>query len=194
MGERTEELTTDIAQTRERLGTHLDELENKVSPSAIAHRKKEATRSRLLGVKEKALGTARSAGDNASGTASGLTDSVSGTASDAADTAKEQFHGAPIAAGVAAFGLGMVISALIPSTRAEQKAAVQVKDVAQEQAQPLVADVKQAASEAGQQLKESAVESAQQVKDTGTEAVATVKDEGQSSAANVKSEATPNQY
>ncbi len=190
MGESTEELTHDIEESRNRLGAHLDELQDKVSPAAIADRKKQAARSKVLGIREKALGTARQAGDKASGTGSGLTDKVSGTASDAADTAQEQFQGAPLAAGVAAFGLGMVISALIPATRAEQKAAVQVKSTVQEQAQPLVADAKQAAAEVGQNLKDSATESAQQVKQTGQEAAAHVKDEGQSSAQNVKSETT----
>jgi vacuolar-type H+-ATPase subunit H len=185
MGESTTELTHDIAATRERLGTHLDELEDKVSPSAVVERKKEAARSRVLGVKERALGTARSAGDSAGG----LTDTVSGKASDAADTAKEQYVGAPIAAGIAAFGLGMVIAALVPASRAEQKAAQQVKDTVQEQAQPLVQDAKQAASEVGQQLKDSATESAQQVKQAGTDAAANVADEGRSSAETIRSEA-----
>ncbi|MCW2816475.1 MAG: hypothetical protein JWN84_3930 [Nocardioides sp.] len=190
MGESTEELTHDIEESRNRLGAHLDELQDKVSPAAIVDRKKQATRSKVLGVREKALGTARHAGDKASGTGAGLTDKVSGTASDAADTAQQQYQGAPLAAGVAAFGLGMVISAMIPSTRAEQKAAVQVKETVQEQAQPLMADAKQAATDVGQSLKDSATESAQQVKQTGQEAAAHVKDEGQSSAQNVKSETT----
>ena len=189
MGESTEQLNSDIEDTRDRLGSHLDELQDKVSPSAIAERKKEAAKSRIVGVKEKALGTARSARDSAP-SPSGATDRVSGAASDAADTAKDQFQGAPIAAGVAAFGLGMVIAALVPATRAEQKAAVQLKDTVHEQAQPLVADAKQAATEVGQQLKESATESAQHVKDVGTDAVSTVTDEGRSSADAVRSETT----
>lgn len=182
MGESTEQLTGDIEESRNRLGSHLDELQDKVSPAAIAERKKEAARSRIVGVREKALGTARSARDSAP--------SPSGAASDAADSAKDQFQGAPIAAGVAAFGLGMVIAALVPATRAEQKAAVQLKDTVQEQAQPLVEDAKQAATEVGQNLKGSAAESAQQVKDVGTDAVTTVADEGRSSAETVRSETT----
>ena len=185
MGESTTELTHDIADTRERLGTHLDELENKVSPTAVVDRQKQAAKSRILGVKERALGTARSTGDSASG----LTDTVSGKASDAADTAKEQYAGAPIAAGIAAFGLGMVIAALVPATRAEQQAAVQVKDTVQDKAQPLVEDAKQAASDVGQQLKDSATESAQQVKQAGQEAASNVADEGRSSAETIRSEA-----
>lgn len=183
MGESTTELTHDIEETRNRLGSHLDELSDKVSPAAIVDRKKEAARSRVLGVKEKAFGTARSLNDSTPSPSD-----AAGVASGAADTAKEQYAGAPIAAGIAAFGLGMVISALVPATRAEQKAAVQLKDTVQEQAQPLVADAKQAATEVGQNLKDSAAGSVEEVKAVGQDAVSTVKDEGQSSAETVKSQ------
>lgn len=190
MGESTTELNQDIEETRNRLGGHLDELQDKVSPSAIAGRQKEAARSRLLGVKEKALGTARSANESTPSPSDAVS-KASDAASAAGDTAKEQYQGAPIAAGIAAFGLGMVISALVPATRAEQKAAVQVKDTVQEQAQPLVADAKQAATEVGQNLKEQATDAVQQVKDTGAEAAGNVQGEAKSSAESVRSDATP---
>ena len=185
MGESTTELNHDIEETRDRLGTHLDELQDKVSPAAIVDRRKTAARTRVAGVREKALGTVRSVGDSTPSPSD-----ASGLAHDAAGTAKQQYAGAPIAAGVAAFGLGMVISALVPASRVEQKAATQVKDTVQDQAQPLLQDAKQAATEVGQNLKDSAAGSVQEVKATGQEAVANVKDEGQSSAQNVRSETT----
>lgn len=179
MGEDTEQLTSDIADTRDRMSSHLDELQDKVSPAAIAERQKQAAKAKVGGLKDKAFGTARSAND------------ATPSASDVADTATSQFQGAPLAAGLAAFGLGMVIAALVPATEAESRAAVQLKDTVQDKAQPLMDDAKAAATDIGQNLKDSAAESAQQVKDTGTEAVATVKDEGQSSVETVKSDATP---
>lgn len=179
MGNDTDQLTAEIADTRDRMSGHLDELQDKVSPAAIADRQKQAARAKVGGLKEKAFGTARSA------------NAATPSAGDAADTAKEQFQGAPLAAGLAAFGLGMVIAALVPATEAESKAAVQVKDTVQDKAQPLMDDARQVATDIGQSLKDSAAESAQQVKDTGTEAVATVKDEGQSSVETVRSDATP---
>jgi hypothetical protein len=185
MGNDTDQLTTDIADTRDRMSTHLDELQDKVSPSAIVDRRKQAARAKVGGLREKAFGTARSATDALPSAPSGP------SASDAADTARQQFQGAPIAAGLAAFGLGMVIAARVPASDAESRAAVQVKDAVQDKAQPLVDDAKQAATDLGQNLKDSAVTSAQQVKDTGVDAVATVKDEGRSSVASVRSDATP---
>lgn len=178
MGQDTDQLTGDIATTRDNLSSHLDELQDKVSPSAIAGRQKAAARDKVRGVKDKVMGSAQGAGG-----------SVGSTASDAADTARDQFQGSPLAAGLAAFGLGMVVASLIPATKAESRAAAQVKDVVQDKAQPLVQDAKDAAAEVGQNLKENATEAADQVRQTGTEAVSNVKDEGQSSVQTVRSDA-----
>ncbi|GAA5152614.1 hypothetical protein GCM10023340_33220 [Nocardioides marinquilinus] len=174
MGETPDQLTQDIEQTRGRLGDHLDELQDKVSPTAIAGRQKDAAKSRIMGVRDKAMGTARSAGDSTP------------SASEAADSARQQVAGAPIAAGVVAFGLGMLAAALVPASRAEQKTATQVKDAVQEHAQPLMDDAKQAAGEAAEHLKGSAAESVQQVKDSASDSAQQVKDSASDSAQQVK--------
>ncbi|QCW51602.1 DUF3618 domain-containing protein [Nocardioides dongxiaopingii] len=189
MGEDTDQLSTEIATTRGNLANHLDELQDKVSPAAIVDRKKAAARDRVGSVRSKVMGSAGGAKESVTGAVSGAGGSVSGTASDAADTAKDQFQGSPLAAGVAAFGLGMVIAALVPATRAESRAAVQVKDAVQEHAQPLVEDVRSAAAEVGGQVKENAADAVEQVKQTGQEATGRVKDEGTSAAQNVRSDA-----
>jgi ElaB/YqjD/DUF883 family membrane-anchored ribosome-binding protein len=185
MGQDPNQLTDDITQTRRDLSSHLDELQDKVSPAAIVDRRKAAARERVGSVREKVMGTTRGTKD----TVSGAGDRLSGTAGDAADTAKQQFQGSPLAAGAAAFGLGMVIAALIPASEAESRAAVQVKDTVQDRAQPLVEDAKSAAGEVGEQVKQSAAEAADQVKQTGQDAASRVQDEGASSAQNVRSEA-----
>jgi uncharacterized protein YjbJ (UPF0337 family) len=193
MGQDTDQLTNDITQTRQDLSSHLDELQEKVSPAAIVERKKTAARERVGGVRDKVFGSARDTkgqvAGTVSGTVSGAGDRLTGTASDATDTARQQFQGSPLAAGVAAFGLGMVVAALIPASEAESRAAVQAKDALQEHAQPLVEDAKGAAAEVGEQLKESATEAADQVKQTGQEAASRVQGEASSSAESVRSEA-----
>lgn len=188
MGQDTDQLTNDITQTRQDLSSHLDELQDKVSPAAIVDRKKTAARERVGGVRDKVMGSARETTGQLSDQVSGTGDKISGTASDATDTAKQQFQGSPLAAGVAAFGLGMVVAALIPATQAESRAAVQAKDALREQAQPLVEDAKGAATQVGEQLKESAVEAADQVRQTGQEAASRVQGEATSSAESVRSE------
>lgn len=189
MGQDTEQLSNEIAETRGNLSNHLDELQYKVSPSAIVDRKKAAARDRVSGVRHKVMGTASGATTGVSGAVSGVGDSLSGTAGDASHAAKQQFQGSPLAAGIAAFGLGMVIAALVPATGAESRAAVQVKDTLQDKAQPLLDDAKDAAIEVGQHLKETSSDAVDQVRQTGQDAAARVQDEGASSAQAVRSDA-----
>ena len=83
-----------------------------------------------------------------------------------------------LAAGLIAFGAGLVIAALIPATEAEQRASQRVVDAAQ----PLVDEAKSVGQDVGSNLKESAADAAQQVKDTAQDSVQRVQDEGKSSA------------
>ncbi|MFW6776185.1 DUF3618 domain-containing protein [Nocardioides sp. CPCC 205120] len=190
MGQSPEELTAEIARTRGALATDLDELQDKVSPSAIVDRKKAAARQRVLGVREKVMGGANDARDKVAGGAEDAGNAASNAASQAAETAQQRYDGAPLAAGVAAFGLGMVISALIPASKVEARAAAQVTDTLKEQAAPLVDDAKAAAADMGQSLRDSAASSVEEVRQTAQDAATHVQEEGASSAQNVKSETT----
>ena len=52
MGESTEELTSRIEDTRERMASNLDTLQDRVSPSAIVERRKQAARDRVSSVRD----------------------------------------------------------------------------------------------------------------------------------------------
>lgn len=197
MGQSPEQLTAQIAQTRSNLATDLDQLQDKVSPSAIVERRKAAARERVLGVREKVMGRAHQAGDAAGGVAGAASDTAGNVASAASDaasrtatTAQERYDGAPLAAGVAAFGLGMVVAALVPASRAEAQAAAQVTDTLKEQAAPLVDDARAAAAEVGQELRDAAQSSVEEVRHTAQDAASRVQDEGSSAAQQVRSETT----
>ncbi|MDR6173222.1 vacuolar-type H+-ATPase subunit H [Nocardioides zeae] len=197
MGQSPEELTAEIARTRGALASDLDELQDKVSPSAIVDRKKAAARDRVLGVREKVMGGANDARGKVAGGAEGASNAASNAASQAVDsahqaaeTAQQRYDGAPLAAGVAVFGLGMVISALLPASKVEARAAAQVTDTIKEQAAPLVDDARAAAADVGQSLRDSAASSVEEVKQTAQDAASHVQEEGASSAQNVRSETT----
>ena len=104
MGQSTEELTSQIEDTRQRMASDLDTLQDRVSPSAIVERRKQAVRGGISSIKDKVMGTAQSATDSVS-------EGMSGTGSSVAATAQERFEGAPLAAGVVAFGAGVVLGA-----------------------------------------------------------------------------------
>ena len=207
MGQSTEELTTQIAGTRESLADDLDALQDKVSPSAIVERRKQAARSRFRTMRDKVMGTvqdtrstatagAGSAVGTAKGTAQGAVGSAQSAvgsardaASSAADTAQEKFEGAPLAAGLVAFGAGMIIASLFPAAEKETVAAAKVVDTAKEQAQPLVEHAKAVGSDIAQQAGEQAKQAVQEVKETAQQGADQVRSEGQSAAESVRSQA-----
>jgi vacuolar-type H+-ATPase subunit H len=111
------------------------------------------------------------------------------TASGAAETAQEKFEGAPLAAGLVAFGAGMIIASLFPAAEKETVAASKVVDAAKEHAQPLVEQAKATGADIAQQAGEQARQAAQEVKETAQQGAEQVRSEGQSAAESVRSEA-----
>src|SRR3954452_9199328 len=234
MGQNSEELTTtsmtttgttagtpgtpttpaDIEETRANLTRDIDELTDKVTPSRVVERRKQAARSRLGSVKDKVMGSASgatggvkdkvmgsasnarsgvsSAGGSVSDTASGAASTVSDTAHGALGTIESRTEGNPLAAGLIAFGAGMLISALIPASEKEAQAAQKAVETAKEHGQPVMDHAKSVGQEMGQNLKESAADAAQEVKATAQDSAQNVKQEGQSSAQTVKQDAKSN--
>lgn len=94
-------------------------------------------------------------------------------------------QGSPVAAGLIAFGVGLLASSLLPASRVEQQAAETVK----EQAEPMVTQLTDAAKNAAENLKEPAQQALVSVRDTTTDAVDTVKDHGAAAAQDVKDQA-----
>jgi hypothetical protein len=189
MGQSAEELTSQIEDTRERMAGNLDTLQDRVSPSAIVERRKQAARDRVSSVKDKVMGTAHGAKDSVSSAASSASSGVSGTGSNVASTAQDQFQGAPLAAGLVAFGAGVVLASLLPASRMEAEAAHRVVETAKEH-QDVLDDAKSAGQEIVQNLKDTAMDAAQKVKDSAQESAQSVKEEGQSSAQSVKDDAS----
>ena len=194
MGQSTEELTAQIEDTRGRMASDLDALQDKVSPSAIVQRRKEATRNRISSMRDKVMGTAHSAGDTISDkvpSPTGVADSVQGGVQSGVSSAQDRVQGSPLAAGLVAFGAGLVVASLLPASQREAEAAHRVVETAKDKGAPLVDEARQAGQQLGQDLKERATEAAQQVKDSAADSAQQVKGEAQSSAESVKSEATP---
>jgi len=196
MGQSTEELSTDIAQTRTSLASDLDALQDRVSPSAIVERRKAAAKGRVRQVRQRVMGTVHDARNttasgmsSAGGSAQGAVESARDTARDAASMAEDRYQGSPLAAGLVAFGAGMVLASLIPASEKEAVAAGKVLDSAKEHGQPLVDQAKGQAQQLAEQAGQTATEAVQQVKDTATEGADRVRSEGQSAAESVRDEA-----
>ena len=193
MGQSTEELNHQIEETRQRMASDLDTLQDRVSPSAIVERRKQAVRGSISSVKDKVMGTAHSATDSmssgVSGTVSGTVSGAGNMAGNVASTAQDRVEGAPLAAGLVAFGAGVVLASMLPATRVEAEAAHRVVETAKEQGQPLLDEARAAGEEVIGQVRQSATESAQQVKQSAQESAQTVTEEAHSSTESVRERA-----
>ena len=142
--------------------------------------------------KDAAADKAYAAKDAVADNAYAAKDTVSGKASEAAEvvreaptTAKRKTQGNPLAAGVIAFGLGMLVSSLIPSSEKEQQAVSQL----QNNLEPVKEKASEVARDMGESLRPAAQEAAESVKSAGRQGAETVKQEGQAAAQDVKDQA-----
>lgn len=191
MGQSTEELSGDIADTRRNLASDLDALQDRVSPSAIVERRKAAARGRMRSVRDRVMGTVHDVQNTASAQVSSAADSAgsaTGSVRSAAGSVPDRVEGSPLAAGLVAFGAGMVISAMIPASEKEARLGAQAVDTARE---PVMEQAKSVGQDMAQQLSETAGTAAQEVKDTAAEGADRVRSEGQSAAESVKSDVKP---
>jgi hypothetical protein len=211
MGEETDQLRREIETTREDLSRNVDALTYKASPSRIVGDRVEGAKSRVSRAKERVFGTASGAGsavqDRASSVAGSTTDTLSsakdsvssaasgaaGAVQEAPDMVRRRTEGNPLAVGLIAFGVGWLVSSLVPPSEAEIRAADQATEAAKEHGRPVLEEAKSAASEVAENLKEPARDAVESVKSTAQQGAQEVKDQGASAAQEVRQEAREQQ-
>ncbi|MFJ4862353.1 MULTISPECIES: DUF3618 domain-containing protein [unclassified Streptomyces] len=191
MGTTPDELRTDVEYRRAHLARNVDLLADRMTPSKVARRKVDSMRDHVSGVKERVMGTAQDAAHGTSGglhhaadsmteTAKGVGSSVQETVQQAPAQIKRQTKGSPLAAGLMAFGAGMLAAALLPTTEAEQHAGQQLREHSDELLEPVKQTALHAAQEVREELKEPLAEAVDSVKGTAQEAVSTTTEHAQS--------------
>jgi gas vesicle protein len=189
MNENPEEIRADIEATRLRLGTNVDAVADKVTPSHIVQRQTDKVREAVFGVRDKVMGAADQVTDSAQALAEGAGESVSDVGSAIADAPHHvaiKAQGNPIAAGLIAFGAGMLLASLIPASDKEREAADALKTAAE----PLTAELTDVARTVAQGLQGPAHEAVENVKTTAADAVNHVREEGQGGVEDVKERAS----
>jgi hypothetical protein len=204
MSENPDAIRADIEATRARLGTNVDAVADKVTPSNIVHRQTNKVKDAVFGVKEKVMGAAEhatsgvhsttgttgsalhDAGSSVGSTLQDAGSTVGSAVADAPHQAAVKTQGNPLAAGLIAFGAGLLVSSLIPPSQKEREAAEALKNAAE----PVTTQLTDAAKDVAQGLKEPAQEAMENVKTSATDAAANVKDEGQTAVTDVKTSAT----
>ena len=203
-----DEIRADIERTRAALSNDVDELAETVKPQNVARRQVDKVKEAASNVKDRVMGSdddeysgstvggvsdkAYAAKDAVADKAYAAKDTVSERASEAGEAVRQtprrirrKAQGNPLGAGVIAFGLGMLVSSLIPSTEKEREAVSQL----QENLEPLKEKAAEVAKDVGESLKPAAQEAADSVRETAQEGVENVKQEGQSAAQDVKYQA-----
>jgi hypothetical protein len=189
-----DEIRADIERTRAALSDNVDDLAESVKPKNVAGRQVGKVKEAAGNLKDRVMGPDD---DDYSGSAVGTVgdkgyaarDTVGEKASEAREAVRQaprrmrrRAQGNPLAAGVIAFGLGMLVSSLIPSTEREREAVSQL----QENLEPVKEKATEVAKDIGENLKPAAQEAAESVRTTAQEGAENVKQEGQSAAADVK--------
>jgi hypothetical protein len=211
MGKTAEELKWDIDQRRSDLTRDFDAIGDRVSPQRIAERRVQAVRSRFGDVKNSVMGARDTAVDGVGATGQRAQDTATGAVQSAQeglhtagekvaevpDLVRANTQGNPLAAGLVAFGLGLLAATVLPGTRKERRLArtiqPQLEDAARtaaETGRSLAEDLKPVAQDSARSLQESARESAQHVADGAKDAAQSVKDHTRDAAGDVKNAAT----
>jgi hypothetical protein len=196
-----------IEDTRRELSYDVDALNEKVNPSRVMDRRVTAAKGRMTNLKEKVMGTAQDstsqaqyraqhaagsvqdAASSAAGSVQNAASSAAGAVQQAPDAIVRQAQGNPLAAGLIAFGVGWLVSSLLPASEQEKQLAQQAESAVKEHKDTLLEPAKQAAQEIGDQLKPAAQEAVDSVKATAQDAATTVSEEGKSAAADVQGQA-----
>jgi len=119
---------------------------------------------------------------SATGTAGSHLSDAGAAIGDAPTQVRTKTQGNPLAAGLIAFGAGLLVSSLIPASQKEREAADALKTAAE----PLTTELTEAAKHVAEGLKEPAQEAMENVKATAADATEHVKAEGQGAVADVK--------
>jgi uncharacterized protein YjbJ (UPF0337 family) len=204
MAEEPDRLRQDIENTRASLTRDVDLLAEKTSPTKVAQRRWSSIKEKVMGTSEHARHAAGDTASSAVGTVQDkmgtVQDTVQDKASRAGDVASEKAHdaadavrsapqavvsqtqGNPLAAGIIAFGVGMLAATLIPVTDAERRAGQELKD----RSGDLTDKVKDVASDLKDDVSGSVQEAAGRVQDTARDAAQTTKQQAVSSAQDAK--------
>jgi gas vesicle protein len=198
VAEEPDRLRQEIEYTRAGLTRDVDRLAEKTSPKQVARRRWTAAKEKVMGSTGQATSTMQDKASDLGGTmqdkASQLGDAAGEKAHDAADAVRSapqavatQTQGNPIAAGVIAFGVGLLAATLIPVTDAEKRAGQELK----ERGEPLTEKVKEVASDLKDDVGGTVQEGAGRVKDTAQDAVQTTKEQARSSTQDTVQAARP---
>jgi gas vesicle protein len=194
MAEEPDRLRQGIENTRASLTRDVDLLAEKTSPTKAAQRRWATVKEKVMGssehIRSATGGAASAAADTVQDKVGTVRDKVSEAGGDAGDKVHDaadavrrapqavatRAQGNPLAAGVIAFGVGMLAATLIPVTDAERRTAQELKD----RSDGLTHRVKDIAGDLQSDLSSTVQEAAAEVRDTARDAAQTTGQQARS--------------
>jgi hypothetical protein len=209
VGQRVSRVRTMLYNTRDRImGTtyHAGEAgREKASTASQQAASKASTASQQVASKastasQQAASKASTASQQVASKASSASQQVASKASSAKSAAgaamhapRERTEGTPLAAGMIAFGLGVVVSSLLPRTRKEQQVAGQAKNKMDEYSgqvrQQVRQQVREAAGGVAQEMRQPAKQAATSVASTAAHSASALREEGREAAHEMQEQA-----
>jgi hypothetical protein len=203
MAQEPDRIKDDIDATRTDLARNVDALADRTVPTRVARRRWNEMKDRVRTVSDKVMGTPNGGHRVKEGVGSVMTsigettsqvgDKATEMASDVASAVREAPHavaertqGNPLAAGIIAFGVGLLTASLIPPTDLERRAGQRIKD----QAGDLIEPIKEPLSDSFEQIKDDVTDAASsavdEIKQSAKDAAGATKDKAMESADTVK--------
>ncbi|MEH1014789.1 DUF3618 domain-containing protein [Micromonospora sp. CPCC 206060] len=191
-----DQIRAEIEATRTDLSANVDALTYKASPRRAVTAPVNRARGRLARAVDKVMGTAQHAREassrHAAGAAHQTTDALSSAGQRARalpEVSREQTQGSPLAAGLIAFGVGLLASSLIPPSNTEQQVAERLKRQAQAHSGTVKQQAADLAHQAQDNLRGPAQQATEAVKSTATRGAAEVRDHSTQAARHIREEA-----
>ncbi|RAO38099.1 hypothetical protein PSN13_01070 [Micromonospora saelicesensis] len=201
-----DQIRREIETTRNELSSDVDALTDKVNPRRIAGDRVGQARGAFTRAKEKMMGSSSHMGQEATQRMSHMAGSVRdetrslghqsreamGSVRDEARTlgqqSREQAQGNPMAAGLVAFGVGLLAASLIPPSGRERQLAGRARGMVTEHSGELREQASQVGHQMQDNLREPAQQAAQSVRSSAQQGVSAVRDQGRSAAGQVQGE------
>ena len=178
MGQSPEELKQEIETTRGDLGETLDAIGDRVSPGRMIERRTNRVRQGVGGLRDRIMGFV----DETTTSATDRVGSTVDTIREAPSAGRASTQGHPMVAGALAFGIGFLIAAVLPRTKAEEQAAMQLAD----RVEPLKQELTEAGHDVAQSLADPALETAHELKGAAKSGAQEVTDQIQDATESTK--------
>ena len=188
MAAEPDQIRSEIEATRTELAANVDQLADRTSPRRIVNRGWHKVTDRIHSLSNSVVGTPSSAAGSVKQMAGEARETVGDAATEAAQAVREapqmvaqQTRGNPLAAGLIAFGAGLLAAAMIPESDAERRLSRKLadSDLAEQVREPLMQSASEVRQDLTQDVKETGAQLAESAKEHAASAVQETKETAQ---------------